>query len=277
MSQTHTHHQPFDPLELISGQLDCGVLFLCDHASNSLPENYGYLGLDPAQFQRHIAYDIGAAAVTRELARLFSAPALLTRFSRLLIDPNRGADDPTLVMQLSDGAIIPGNARIDAAEIAARTDLYWRPYRDTTREMIDQMIAKGPVPAIIGIHSFTPIWKDRPRPWEIGILWDSDPRLAQPSLASLRRDGTLTIGDNEPYDGALEGDTMYEHGTKRGLAHMLIEIRQDLIDNPQKARDWAERLAPALREVLAAPQTHQIEFYQSRAHGRARFAKGPLT
>jgi len=269
--------KPFEPVETIAGQLDSGLLLLCDHASNSLPEDYGHLGLDPAQFQRHIAYDIGAAAVTRELAKLLGAPALLTRFSRLLIDPNRGSDDPTLVMQLSDGAIIPGNARISAAEITRRTELYWRPYREATKELIDQMSAKGPNPALIGLHSFTPIWKDRPRPWQIGILWDSDPRLAQPFLASLREDATLTVGDNEPYDGALEGDTMYEHGTKRGLAHMLIELRQDLIGTEEQAKAWAERLAPLIRELLRSPQTHEIEFHPSRAHGRARFAKGPLT
>lgn len=276
MSLTQTSQKPFQPVEAINGRLESGLLLLCDHASNSLPEDYGYLGLDPAQFQRHIAYDIGAAAVTRELARLFEAPALLTCFSRLLIDPNRGSDDPTLVMQLSDGAIIPGNARIEPSEITRRTDLYWRPYREATKELIDRMIAQGPIPAIIGIHSFTPVWKERPRPWEIGILWDSDPRLAKPCLELLRQSTDLTVGDNEPYDGALEGDTMHEHGTKRGLAHMLIELRQDLIDTPQKAKDWAARLAPTLRQVLSLEQTHAIEFYPSRAQGRARFAKGPL-
>ena len=112
----------FSPVEPISGALDSGVLFLCDHASNVVPAEYGDLGLDPGQFHRHIAYDIGAARVTRRLAQLVGAPAMLTTYSRLLIDPNRGADDPTLVMRLSDGAMIPRNARIDEAEIERRTE-----------------------------------------------------------------------------------------------------------------------------------------------------------
>jgi predicted N-formylglutamate amidohydrolase len=258
----------FPPVEHIAGRLDCGVLFLCDHAANALPPEYGDLGLDPHEFQRHIAFDIGAAQVTRRLAARFGAPALLTRFSRLLIDPNRGADDPTLVMRLSDGAIIPGNARIDAAEIARRTELFWRPYRDAARAAIDAMLAAGPVPAIVGVHSFTPVWKSSARPWQVGILWDSDPRLARPYLEALRHEPDLTVGDNEPYDGALKGDTMYEHGVTRGLPHMLIEIRQDLIGAPEQAEAWADRLGGLLAPVLAQPDSHMIERYPSRTDHR---------
>ncbi len=107
----------FEPVEHIAGGSDAGVLFLCDHASNALPPEYGDLGLPAELFQRHIAYDIGAATLTRSLAKTFAAPAVLTTYSRLLIDPNRGADDPTLVMRLSDGAIIPGNAGVSGQEI----------------------------------------------------------------------------------------------------------------------------------------------------------------
>ena len=117
----------FAPVETIEGALDGGLIVLCDHASNALPPEYGSLGLPPEQFERHIAYDIGAAAVTRALAARFRAPAVLTRFSRLLIDPNRGADDPTLVMKLSDGAIVPGNLHADGAEVARRVERFWRP------------------------------------------------------------------------------------------------------------------------------------------------------
>ncbi len=255
----------FSPVESIAGALDSGVLFLCDHASNALPAEYGDLGLDPGQFHRHIAYDIGAARVTRRLAHLFGAPALLTNYSRLLIDPNRGADDPTLVMRLSDGALIPGNARIDAAEIERRTELYWRPYRDAGRDIVDAMLATGVIPALVAVHSFTPFWKSQARPWHVGILWDSDPRLALPFIEALRAEPDLVIGDNEPYDGALEGDTLYEHGTQRGLAHMLIEMRQDLIADEREADVWADRLAGALAPVLARPDTHMIEHYRSRA------------
>jgi predicted N-formylglutamate amidohydrolase len=258
----------FLAVEQIPGRLDCGILFLCDHASNALPAEYGDLGLDRRQFARHIAYDIGAAQATRRLAARFGAPALLTRYSRLLIDPNRGADDPTLVMRLSDGALIPGNARIDSAEIARRTELYWRPYRDAARSLIDAMMAAGPVPAIVGVHSFTPVWKSKARPWQVGVLWDSDPRLAGPAIEALRRDG-LSVGDNEPYDGALKGDTMHEHGVARGLPHMLIEIRQDLIGEPAEAERFADRLGALLAPVLARSDSHMIRRYPSRADRRA--------
>ena len=251
------------PVEEIEGALEAGVLFLCDHASNALPPRYGTLGLDPAQFERHIAYDIGAAGLTRALAARFGAPAVLTRYSRLLIDPNRGADDPTLVMRLSDGAIIPRNAQAGAQEIEDRRCNFWQPYRDAVRARLDAMSARGPVPAIVSLHSFTPVWRGVARPWEAAILWDTDPRLAAPLLAGLRALGVIT-GDNEPYDGALEGDTLHEHGTRRGLPHVLIELRQDLIGGPEGVAHWAGVVAEALRPVLVRPDAHMIEHYVSR-------------
>ncbi len=259
------------PVEEIEGAPEAGVLFLCDHASNALPPRYGTLGLDSRQFDRHIAYDIGAAALTRALAARFGAPAVLTRYSRLLIDPNRGADDPTLVMRISDGAIIPGNAQAGPEEIEDRRRRFWLPYRDAVRARLDAMSARGPIPAIVSLHSFTPVWKGFARPWEVAILWDGDPRLAAPLLAALRAGGVVT-GDNEPYDGALEGDTLFEHGTSRGLAHVLIELRQDLVAEAEGVARWAGVLEAALRPVLARPDTHMIQHHVSRT---ARRDRGP--
>jgi predicted N-formylglutamate amidohydrolase len=256
-----------EPVELIEGARDAGVVFLCDHASNALPQHYGSLGLDEAQLRRHIAYDIGAADVTRAMAAFFGAPAVLTRFSRLLIDPNRGDDDPTLVMRLSDGAVIPGNVNVDSAEIEHRRRLYWQPYRDRVSALLDEMSAIGPLPVVISIHSFTPYWKQVARPWQIGVLWDNDPRLAVPLLELLRQDG-LCVGDNEPYDGALEGDSLYAHGTQRGLAHVLIELRQDLIDTPAQAQHWGQRLARLMAPLLQQKELHQQMFFASRCRLR---------
>jgi predicted N-formylglutamate amidohydrolase len=253
----------YNAVESIEGRLDAGVLLLCDHAANALPDSYGTLGLPQSELDRHIGYDIGAAFVTRRLASLFEAPALLTRFSRLLIDPNRGVDDPTLVMQISDGAIVPGNAGIGAAEIDSRLELYWRPYRAAISKTIEAMIDYGPAPAILSIHSFTPTWKTRVRAWEIGILWDSDPRFAAPLIAEARAAG-FVVGDNEPYDGALRGDTLDEEVTRRGLAGLLVEIRQDLIGSKDDGIAWAERLAPIFRSVLKRPELRQTAFYKSR-------------
>ena len=258
--------ESFEPVETVAGAHDCGVLFLCDHASSALPAEYGYLGLPAGEFERHIAFDIGAAELTRALARHFGAPALLTHFSRLLIDPNRGADDPTLVMRLSDRTIVPGNARISDAEIERRRQCFWQPYREAVAARIEAMLASGFAPAIVSIHSFTPVWKGLARPWEVAVLWDSDPRMAAPFIAALRAEG-LTVGDNEPYDGALVGDTLYAHATQRGLAHMLIETRQDLVGDAAGVAHWAERLANPLRFVLALPETHMIKRHPSRAEG----------
>ena len=244
----------FSPVETVAGPLDAGVLIICDHASKALPPGYGTLGLPVDALERHIAYDIGAAALTRALAERLVAPAVLSTFSRLLIDPNRGADDPTLVMRYSDGAIVPGNARADSAEIALRRERYWAPYRETVEATVEAMLATGEAPALIAIHSFTPVWRGTARRWKVGVLWDRDDRLPGPLLQALHAEEDLSahgIGDNEPYDGALAGDTIDAVATARGLANALIEIRQDLIAEAPGALAWADRFARLLRPILA--------------------------
>ncbi len=166
-------------------------------------------------------------------------------------------------MQISDGNLVPGNARIDKAEIAHRREAYWRPYRAAIATKIEAMLARAPPPAVISIHTFTPFWKTRARPWEIGVLWDSDPRFAKPLITALAEDGII-VGDNEPYDGALAGDTLDEEVTRRGLAGVLIETRQDLVAREDAAAAWADRLARVLRPILARPELHRIEYHASR-------------
>jgi predicted N-formylglutamate amidohydrolase len=262
------------PYRRIEGDWTSGVLILCDHADNRIPPSYGTLGLVPEDLGRHIAYDIGAAGVTEHLARALGAPALLTRFSRLLIDPNRGLDDPTLIMQLSDGRVVPGNAVLDEAEIETRVNRYYAPYHHAVDVAIDTAIAAGKPPVLLAIHSFTQAWKSVPRPWHVAVLWDKDPRLACPLLKELQAVPDVTVGDNVPYSGQLKGDTLYQHGTVRGLAHALIEVRQDLILGPEGQAEWAERLAEVVRKALAtadiATRLHAIECYGSRTDGRAQ-------
>jgi predicted N-formylglutamate amidohydrolase len=239
--------------EAIAGRGDgkSPLLFLCDHASNALPPGFAMLGLEPALFATHIAYDIGAAALTRALAGAYRAPALLGAWSRLLIDLNRGADDPTLVMKLSDGSVIPGNRNADGAEVTRRIAAWHTPYHAAIAAELDRMGQENNKSAVvISIHSFTPSWKGRPRPWQVGILYDRDARLAVSLMARLIEAGFI-VGDNEPYTGALEGDTLYQHGTLRGLPHVLIEIRQDLIDTDAAAQAFALRLKPILDAALA--------------------------
>lgn len=235
--------------EAVAGNGKTPLLFVCDHASNALPP--GGLGLDPALLSTHIAHDIGAAPVTRALAKAYGAPAVLGAWSRLLIDLNRGPDDPTLVMKLSDGSIIPGNVLgnrdADATEVARRIQAFHAPYHAAIAAELDHI---GKDAVIVSMHSFTPAWKGRPRRWEVGVLYDRDTRLAAPMMTRLAEAG-FAVGDNEPYSGALEGDTLWRHGTMRGLPHVLIEMRQDLVGSAEQAQAFALRLKPILDAALS--------------------------
>lgn len=254
-----------EAFEIIGGPASRGVLVIADHASNAMPAEYARLGMPDAELRRHIAYDIGVAGMTRALAARLGCPAVMSRFSRLLIDPNRGDDDPTRVMRLSDGAIVPGNARVDAAEVERRVARFTAPYHGAIAATLDRMAATGTIPAVISLHSYTPTMKGRDRPWHVGILWDMDPRLPRPLLEALAADRSLVVGDNEPYDGALEGDSMSRHCTARGLAHALIEVRQDLVTEDADAWRWGEKLAAVLDPILGRPEMHRIAHHGSRA------------
>lgn len=223
-------------------------LITCDHASNHVPtEIGGTLGLSEGEMGRHIAYDIGAAGVTRRLAEQLNAPAILSNFSRLVIDPNRGEDDPTLIMKLYDGTIIPGNRHVDEAETERRLQLLYKPYHDA----LAKLAARREDTVLCAIHSYTPRLVGRhPRPWHIGVLYASDDRLAQSLLSRLRAEPDLCVGENEPYSGHLPGDAMDRHGTLPGRPHVLIELRHDLIATEDHQRAWADRLAPILDAAL---------------------------
>ncbi len=250
---------------VLPGRLDAGVLVLCDHASNAFPEGYGALGLPPSELERHIAYDIGAAGVARTISERLGAPAILTRYSRLLIDCNRGLDDPTLFMRLSDGAVVTGNRHLTAAERARRIRDYYEPYHGAIGRLIDESLSSGIAPALLSIHSFTDAWKGCTRPWHAAVLWDSDPRLAKPLLAALSAEEGLVVGDNEPYSGRLEGDTLWRHGTQRGLAHAIVEVRQDLIRTERGQEDWGERLARIMSGVLTGAEV-AADLHGARTH-----------
>ncbi len=235
------------------------VLFVCDHASNALPEDYGTLGLSPLLFKSHIAYDIGAGEVTRTLAAGFGACAVVARWSRLLIDLNRGTDDPTLVVKLSDGSVIPGNANAGPSAIAQRIALYYEPYHSAIATEIRRLRSNGDIPVLISVHSFTPAWKGIPRPWQFGILFDQDDRFARPLTEALRTDG-FAVGINDPYSGELENDCMYRHGTGNGLPHVLIEIRQDLVETPAASRALAERIKSIIATALEKMDKPSVRF-----------------
>ncbi len=236
--------------EIVAGAGDTRLILLCDHASNRIPEDYGDLGVPAAQFGRHIAYDIGARDLTLGLAARLRATAVLTRYSRLLIDPNRGMDDPTLIMRLSDGAVVPGNRDVDDAERRRRIARFHQPYHRAVAAAVEEVTAQGHVPFLVSIHSFTPVWRGWPRPWHVGILWDRGEEVARAMIRGFLAQGDLVVGDNEPYHGALEGDTLNTHGTRAGLPHALIEVRQDLIAGKTGVDEWVERVAKVIEPIM---------------------------
>ena len=225
-------------------------LVTCDHASNRVPASVGggSLGISDADMARHIAWDVGAAGLALALGAALDSPVILSDFSRLVIDPNRGEDDPTLVMQLYDGTVIPANRQITPAAVQDRLDRLYRPYHAAYA----RLAARRPDTVIVAIHSFTPCLKGRgPRPWHVGVLYSHlDARLSAPLIARLMAETDLCIGDNEPYSGHLPGDAIDRHALVIGRHNTLIEIRNDLIATPAQQANWAARLAPILTRTL---------------------------
>lgn len=237
---------------MIEGAADSRVIFVCDHASNRFPAALGKLGIDDRYLDDHIAWDIGAAAVSRLLQARFGADAVFANYSRLVIDLNRRPGDGTVIPPISDGILIPGNLGLSQEARDARGETFHAPYHAAIEELIGRRAVNGEVPVFIGIHSFTPYFHGTPRPWHAGVLWDRDPRLALPLLAALRRLDDLFIGDNEPYSGRHTADYSIDtHAEVRGMAHVGIEIRQDLIDDQAGQERWAGILGAALAPVLA--------------------------
>ena len=229
-------------------------LVSCDHARNRVPADVGggSLGIGAADMARHIAYDVGAAGVAVALGALLDSPVILAGYSRLVIDPNRGEDDPTLVMKLYDGTIIPANRQVDGAEVERRLAAIYRPYHDAYARLAARRTDRGADTVILAIHSFTPCLQGRaPRPWQVGVLYSHrDARLSRPLLARLALVAGLCVGDNEPYAGHLPGDAIERHALAAGRLNTLIELRNDLIGTAADQAAWAARLAPILVEVL---------------------------
>ncbi|RAZ92008.1 N-formylglutamate amidohydrolase [Mesorhizobium hawassense] len=218
-------------------------VFTCDHASNFLPAEFGTLGLPAEDLSRHIAWDPGALPVASRMAEALDAPLVETRVSRLVIDCNRPLDAPDLVPPVSEATVIPGNAGLSEKQRAARVDLSWRPFHDTIARIIDGRLARGQETRLVSVHSFTPVYKGKSRPWHIGIIHDDDRRLAAPLISALQRLAGVTVGVNEPYSPA---DRVYftleRHARSRGLACAMIEIRNDEIAGETGQRKWADML-----------------------------------
>lgn len=233
------------------------VLLTCDHASRLIPYTLGKLGLPDDIIARHIGWDIGAAEVTRRLAPLLDTPAILAGYSRLVIDCNRDPDDPTSIPPESDGIVIPGNAALAPTARQARREALFEPFHRAIETWIAARQRSGLAPGLVSIHSFTPEMQGVERPWHIGVLWDNDGRIATPLLEALRAERGIIVGDNEPYTARDPvGYTQRHHGLERGLPHVAIELRQDLVADGPGASAWAERLARVLKPILAARELY---------------------
>jgi len=216
-----------------------------------VPHKLGSLGVSAADMERHIAWDIGAADVAIRLAAALDAFAILQTYSRLVIDCNRRPGIPASIVRISESTRIPGNEIVTVEEAAARDREIFRPYHDRIRTELDTRQAQGRPTILISVHSFTPRFHGNQRPWHAGVLYNRDARLASELLRRLRADPGLVIGDNEPYSvGDTTDYTIPEHGERRGLPHVGIELRQDLISAEAGQREWAERLARALVSIV---------------------------
>lgn len=227
-------------------------VLLCEHASNSIPARYNKLGLDAAELERHIAWDIGVAPIARALSRLLDAPLVLAGYSRLLIDCNRPVGVATSIPQISESTHIPGNIALSADERAYREATFYWPFQKEVTWILDQRQASKAPTIIFGVHSFTPVFKGFVRPWHAGILFRKAQRLGNAMVQALQEPG-LIVAANEPYRIEDDGDhTVPVHGEARGLDAVLIEIRQDLIGHADGQTEWVKRLAPALQISAAA-------------------------
>ena len=223
------------------------ILLVCDHAGRLIPRRLGTLGVSDAERQRHIAWDIGAAGVVRHMAAQLGAFAVLQSYSRLVIDCNRDPRVPTSIATVSEDTPIPGNANLSETERERRIAEIYRPYHDRIAAELDRRQAAQIPTVLVGIHSFTPVYRGVARPWQVGMLYNRDPRLAHAMIDLLKAEGGLTVGDNQPYSVSDESDyTIPVHAERRGLPYGEIEIRQDLIAHEAGQAEWAERIGRLL-------------------------------
>jgi predicted N-formylglutamate amidohydrolase len=246
--------EPDEPAPVVVERAESGspFVFVCDHAGRRLPRRLGTLGLGARDLERHIAYDIGILPVALELARAFDAPFVAQTYSRLVIDCNRPTRVAQSIPEISELTEIPGNRGLALAERRARIESLFQPYHGTIEAILEARGRAHQPTLLIAMHSFTPVYKGVSRPWILGLLYNRDVRLARPLLDLLNQDSAPFIGDRLPYAVSDETDyTLPFHGERRGLRHVGIEIRQDLIGQRSGQTAWTEWLEIVLRRLLA--------------------------
>ncbi|MCH9004519.1 MAG: N-formylglutamate amidohydrolase [Proteobacteria bacterium] len=234
------------PFKVLNPLAELPILLVCDHASCRFPKSLGDMGLDPFARRCHLAVDIGASALTERLAASIGVTAVLANYSRLVVDCNRQLMDSGAFLEFGDGVLVPGNRNLRQSDKDLRSEaLYW-PYHEAVDQQVQRLRNAGRAPAFIAVHSFTPVMNGEARPWQIGVLWDSDTRLRDIFLADFTAAGYF-VGDNEPYSGKAPQDfTIDHHAEKIGLPHIGIEIRQDLIGEGH----GVENIANLMHEII---------------------------
>lgn len=253
---------PEDPpvFEVFNPEGSHPVLIVCDHASNTIPAGMDNLGLGDAELGRHIAYDIGAADVVRRMARHLGAPAVLSGYSRLIVDCNRQPGDPQSIPHMSDATFVPGNKGLGEQDEVRRVEGFHEPYHHAISQALAHIWRAGTAPWLFSIHSFTPSLGGEDRLWDIGVMWNRDPRVAVPLIDKLRAED-LHVGDNEPYSGRETAYTIDRHAGGAGLPHAAVEIRQDHLETAEGAAKWAGLLGEIFKELLTMDSLHGVEHY----------------
>ena len=229
------------------------VFLVCDHAGDRIPRKLGNLGVSADDLKRHIAIDIGALAVAQRLSQKLEACLVSQVYSRLVIDSNRPTTSPGSIPAVSERTRIPGNENLSSEDAAERARAILMPYHDAIRRELDARQARGQASVLVAVHSFTPVYMDSARRWHGAVLTQSDRRLGDELLRAFRTDTDLVIGDNEPYAPSDASDyTIPIHGRDRGLLHVGLEIRQDLVSDAASQETWASRIAEALTSALPA-------------------------
>jgi predicted N-formylglutamate amidohydrolase len=226
-------------------------VFVADHAGRRLPRRLGDLGLSATDLERHIAYDIGILPVAQALARAFDAPFVAQTYSRLVVDCNRPTHVAQSIPEVSELTEIPGNRGLSEAARQARIEALFQPYHGAIEMLLEARAEKGLQTVLVAMHSFTPVFRGVPRRWLIGLLYNRDGRLARPLLELLNQDSAPYVGDQLPYMVHDDSDyTLPVHGERRGLLHVGIEIRQDMIAEAQGQAAWSMWLEGMLRHAL---------------------------
>lgn len=254
---------PADPpvYEFLNPHGAAPLLLICDHASHAFPRILDGLGLPPEPLDRHIAYDIGAANVTRGLSRRLDATAMLSGYSRLLIDCNRAPGDPDSIPLVSDDVEIPGNRDLAEDDQSRRVETFFWPYHHAITNALTHLWRLGGPPALFSVHSFTPTLDGEDRYWDVGVLWNRDSRIAGPLIDRLRAPGDILVGDNEPYSGRDIAYSLDLHAAAAGLPNCAVEIRQDHLETAEGAAHWADLLGGALEAILAVDGLLRVDHF----------------